>query len=92
MTKHFEEIVTLPAQDVPAWLQASPQRSKGEFVWVIHAQAAVAAPDDQHDALLRLLMQELPVKSAVKLATEITHAPRNWLYERALALREEAND
>ena len=92
LTKQFEEIATLPAQEVTAWLQASPQRSKGEFVWVIHAQAAVAAPDDQHDALLRLLMQELPVKSAVKLATEITHAPRNWLYERALALREETKD
>jgi 16S rRNA (cytidine1402-2'-O)-methyltransferase len=88
LTKQFEEIATLPAMAVLGWLQASPQRSKGEFVVVIHAQAAVASSDDQHDALLRLLMAELPVKSAVKLATEITHAPRNALYERALMLRD----
>jgi 16S rRNA (cytidine1402-2'-O)-methyltransferase len=88
LTKQFEEIATMPAQAVLGWLQASPQRSKGEFVWVIHAQAAVGSSDDQHDALLRLLMADLPVKSAVKLATEITHAPRNALYERALMLRD----
>ena len=74
LTKHFEDVATA-------------HRTKGEFVVLVHAQSAPAAREDQHDALLTLLMEELPMKSAVKIATEITHAPRNQLYERALWLR-----
>ena len=35
----------------------------------------------------RLLLAELPVKSAVKLAAEITGGSRNELYDQALALK-----
>jgi 16S rRNA (cytidine1402-2'-O)-methyltransferase len=34
--------------------------------------------------MLDLLLAELPVKTAVKLAAEISGAPRNALYELAL--------
>ena len=34
--------------------------------------------------VLALLLSELPVKTAVKLAAEISGAPRNRLYELAL--------
>jgi 16S rRNA (cytidine1402-2'-O)-methyltransferase len=83
LTKQFEEIATLPCAGLPAWLAASPQRSKGEFALVLHP---VAATEDDQEPLrvLRILLAELPVKSAVKLAAEITGAPRNALYEAAL--------
>jgi 16S rRNA (cytidine1402-2'-O)-methyltransferase len=42
--------------------------------------------DDAH-RVLALLLKELPLKSAVKLAAEITGAPRNGLYEAALSLK-----
>ena len=45
------------------------------------------AARDEHT--LKLLLAELPLKQAVKLAAEISGAPRNALYERALALRDE---
>jgi 16S rRNA (cytidine1402-2'-O)-methyltransferase len=38
--------------------------------------------------MLQLLMQELPLKTAVKLAAELTGESKNNLYERALVLKE----
>jgi 16S rRNA (cytidine1402-2'-O)-methyltransferase len=37
-----------------------------------------------------LLLAELPLKTAVRLAAEITGAPRNALYEAALSLKKSA--
>ncbi|CAB5676809.1 Ribosomal RNA small subunit methyltransferase I [Delftia tsuruhatensis] len=91
ITKQFEDIATMPASALPAWLQASPQRSKGEFAVVLHP---VAAQEDDGDALrvLRLLLAELPTKTAVRLAAEITGAPRNRLYDAALAIKQAAEE
>jgi 16S rRNA (cytidine1402-2'-O)-methyltransferase len=83
LTKQFEEIATLPCAGLPAWVAASPQRTRGEFALVLHP-VAVAEDDQESLRVLRLLLAELPVKSAVKLAAEITGAPRNALYELAL--------
>ena len=88
LTKQFEETATLAAQDLPAWLAASPQRTRGEFVLVLHAAAQGVAANDGF-RVLQLLLAELPLKTAVKLAAEITGAPRNELYEAALELKGE---
>lgn len=88
LTKQFEEITTLPAQDFAAWLDAGPQRTRGEFALVLHASAPHEGPDDS-TRVLKLLLAELPLKTAVKLAADITGAPRNELYETALKLKEE---
>ena len=89
LTKQFEEIVTLPAADLLVWLQASPQHIRGEFALVIHAQPMSSETPEADDRVLRLLLQEVPVKTAVKLAADITGQSRNALYERALMLKKE---
>ena len=86
LTKQFEEIATTTCAGLPAWFAADAQRTRGEFALVLHAMAE-AAPADQGLRVLKLLLPELPVKTAVKLATEITGAPRNELYQAALALK-----
>jgi 16S rRNA (cytidine1402-2'-O)-methyltransferase len=90
LTKQFEEIATVACGGLAAWLQENPQRTRGEFALLLHPLAV--AVDDGAEALrvLRLLLAELPVKSAVKLAVEITGAPRNTLYEAALRWKEGA--
>ena len=92
LTKQFETIVTMPARALPAWLGADPTRGRGEFVVVLHALAATeaAATDGAHDTVLGPLLAPLPLKQAVALAAEISAAPRNLLYARALALRDAA--
>lgn len=90
LTKQFESVHTLPAEAAPAWLAGQAQRSRGEFVVVLHALAAPRARveiDAAHEHCLALLLRELPLKQAVALATEITGAARNVLYARALELK-----
>ena len=89
LTKQFEEIATMPAQDFAGWLAAGPQRTRGEFALVLHASSAQKETDDSL-RVLQLLLAELPLKTAVKLAADITGAPRNELYDTALKLRKEA--
>ena len=36
LTKQFEEIATVAAQDFSAWLAAGTQRTRGEFALVLH--------------------------------------------------------
>ncbi|MDP2004326.1 MAG: 16S rRNA (cytidine(1402)-2'-O)-methyltransferase [Rubrivivax sp.] len=88
LTKQFETIVTQPAAALPAWLAQDKHHERGEFVLVLHALPAVVA---EAGALtettlhtLRVLLRELPLKQAVALAAELSGAPRNTLYQRAL--------
>jgi len=86
LTKQFEEITTISTGDFPGWLAAQPNRSRGEFVLVLHPTQVEARPN-QDQRILKLLLAELPLKTAVKLAADITGAPKNTLYDAALALK-----
>jgi len=92
LTKQFESIVTLPANELPAWLAADANRRRGEFTLVVHAPVPRAGgtegelPAAARHALA-VLLRKLPLKQAVALAAEISGAPRNALYASALAQR-----
>ena len=86
LTKQFEQIETLPAQDLPRWLAEKPDRQRGEFVLVLH-DAPVPATTGEGLRVLQILLPELPLKTAVKLAAEITGESKNELYDKALALK-----
>jgi len=91
LTKQFESISTMDALALPAWLAADANRIRGEFVLVLHALPPEAAPQGgaalAGEQALKVLLRDLPLKQAVALAAEISGAPRNALYEAALALR-----
>ncbi|TFY96291.1 16S rRNA (cytidine(1402)-2'-O)-methyltransferase [Ramlibacter rhizophilus] len=88
LTKQFEQVETLACKDLRGWLAADAQRLRGEFALVLHpwAEAQAAAPGEE---LLALLLAELPLKTAVRIAAQASGAPRNALYETALRLRGE---
>jgi 16S rRNA (cytidine1402-2'-O)-methyltransferase len=86
LTKQFEEIATVTASGLASWLAADANRLRGEFVVVLHAET-VASEGGDGLRVLKLLLDELPVKTAVKLAAEISGEPRNALYEQALQLK-----
>ena len=88
LTKQFEEITTCRADALEPWLAASAQRSRGEFVVVLHPLPDAPVRHDEGLRILQLLLQALPLKTAVRVAADITQEPKNALYQQALALRE----
>jgi 16S rRNA (cytidine1402-2'-O)-methyltransferase len=86
LTKQFEQIETLPAQDLSAWLAEKPERLRGEFVLVLH-DAPVDDATGEGLRVLQLLLPELPLKTAVRLAADISGESKNVLYDQALALK-----
>ena len=95
LTKQFETVARMSAADLPRWLAADPNRSRGEFVLVVHAQSQGVDRDDSghaaFEATLQTLLAALPLKQAVALTAELSGAPRNAVYERALALKRDAS-
>ena len=90
LTKQFEDIATFAANEFTNWLQQDSNHLRGEFVLVLHPLVSAAENADA-PRVLKLLLAELPLKTAVKLASDITGAPRNALYEAALRLKDDSN-
>jgi 16S rRNA (cytidine1402-2'-O)-methyltransferase len=85
LTKLYESVHECALGEARAWLEADADRQRGEFVLIVSG----AAPRDEAVSaearrVLAALLAEMPVKSAVRLAAEITGAPRNALYAIAL--------
>jgi len=92
LSKQFEEIATLDIAAWPAWLQAHPNRQRGEFVLVVHAVPQEASPQvlpPAMDAILRELVRHLPVKQAAGLVADAAGWPRKALYDLALQHRQQ---
>jgi len=69
-------------------VRADENQRKGEFVVVLAgADAAADAASMDTDALLRALLEELPLRQAANLAARISGKKKNLLYGRALELK-----
>lgn len=92
LTKTFETFYSCNLGDAMAWLEADTNQQRGEFVLLVEAPAQKEAEAIPEDAVrvLKLLLAELPLKQAVKLATDITQLKKNDLYEFALQLKNES--
>lgn len=88
LTKLHEQVVRLTLGDALAWLQSDPNHARGEFVLLIEGAPAREGLDLETERVLSLLLAELPLKTAARLASEITRQPRNALYARALELKQ----
>lgn len=87
LTKMFESIHACPLSEALDWLKEDSNRQRGEFVLMVSG-AEQGADDGESERVLKLLLDEgMSVKQASKLASVITGAAKNVLYERALALR-----
>ncbi|KVE35154.1 16S rRNA (cytidine(1402)-2'-O)-methyltransferase [Burkholderia sp. TSV86] len=94
LTKLHEELFEGTLAEGPIWLRADANRQRGEFALVVEGAPQRKSDDDQsaHDALLSMLLEEVPLKSAAKLAAALTGASRNALYARALVLKKATDE
>ncbi|WDZ96039.1 16S rRNA (cytidine(1402)-2'-O)-methyltransferase [Herbaspirillum sp. WKF16] len=90
LTKLFESIHRCPLGEAPAWLEADANRQRGEFVVLVEGAPPSDGDDAEVERVLRILLEELPVKQAAALAAQITGQKKNALYERALEIRDGA--
>ena len=89
MTKTFESFYRLKAKDTPAFLEADPDRTKGEFVVAIGAlKEDQGAISPQIVDSLKTLVQTTPVKVACNVVANLTGLKKNDLYNLALDLKE----
>ena len=90
LTKAFETIHRCLLGEAEAWLEGDANRQRGEFVLMVEPAARVEESPVSEEAarVLKLLLAELPLKQAVKLAASITGIKKNALYDHALQLQE----
>lgn len=92
LTKLFEHIHRCPLGEAVAWLEQDANRQRGEFVVLLEGAQPVEGEDAEGERVLRILLEELPVKQAAALAAQITGHKKNALYERALQIRQGAQE
>lgn len=85
VTKLYEEFHRCTLSDAGNWIDAHPHREKGEYVVVI--QGVSAEPDARRQDVLPMLLEELPLSQAVKIAVRLTGEKRDEVYRRALSLK-----
>ncbi|MDB5815550.1 MAG: Ribosomal small subunit methyltransferase [Rhodocyclales bacterium] len=88
LTKMFEQIVRMPISAILEWFKADGNRQRGEFVLLVGPPPASEGIPPEAQRVLKLLLEEMPLKTAAKLTAEITGAHKNALYELALTLKE----
>lgn len=89
LTKIFETFHVCKLGDALNWFQMDSNQQKGEFVLLLSGAAAVSnsGVSDESQRTLKLLLGELPLRQAVKLAAEITGDNKNKLYKLALSFK-----
>lgn len=85
LTKTFERFISGTCQQIKTWLLADPGHVKGEFVLILPA-LPIESSDHEDGKLLSILLNELPLKQAVKIAAELSSTNKNILYKKALEL------
>lgn len=94
ITKTFETIKRATLAELLAWVMADSNQQRGEIVLVVAGAPERDAEDTRPlsaEAILRVLVRELPVKQAAGLAAELMGLKRNGLYDMALKLKQESD-
>ena len=90
LTKSFETLHRAPLAELAAWVKSDENQQKGEFVVLVEGlkKSELEADEEGQRRILTILMEEMPLKQAVALATRLCDASRKSLYQLALKIKD----
>jgi len=87
ISKYFETFYRGNSGEVHQHLTKHTEEVCGEFVVCVSGNSEPKSKDSvELDKILQLLLEELPLHKAAKIAAKITGFPKNSIYQRGLAL------
>jgi 16S rRNA (cytidine1402-2'-O)-methyltransferase len=90
LTKIHESVYRGRLCELRQRAEHDPDMSRGELVVVVQGRIRGEVDDDQElDSVLGILLPELPLSQAVRLACALTGLARNQVYKRATELKKE---
>jgi 16S rRNA (cytidine1402-2'-O)-methyltransferase len=86
LTKTFETIKGDKVADLAAWVEGDSNQQRGEIVLLVHGAPKLenAAMASEHMHIMKVLLEELPVKQAASIGAKLTGLKKNFLYDWAL--------
>ena len=86
ITKTFETIKGGKVAELMEWVAADSNQQRGEIVLLVHGASKpendAITPEQIH--IMRVLLEELPVKQAASIGAKLTGLKKNFLYDWAL--------
>ncbi len=90
LTKMYEQVFRGNMLELQTWISADAMHQKGEFVLIVEGHAEETESDainSSSEQLLKILLEELPVKQTAAIAAKITGRKKNELYRLAMELK-----
>lgn len=86
ITKTFETIYGDAAKSLCEWVKADSNQQRGEIVLIVQGapkrdEQGITA---EQERIMRVLLEELPVKQAAAIGAKVTGLKKNYLYQWAL--------
>lgn len=89
LSKLYETVRLTRLGELLDWVRGDAAQQRGEIVIVVRGSGNASSADSATAVqALKTLLNELPLKQAVSLASKLTGVSRNRLYETALRLQE----
>ncbi len=87
ITKLFETIHNTTLGELFAWIEADKNQQKGEFVLILEGlEQQMPSLDASLESVLKILLAEMSVMQASRIAAKITGAKKNQVYKIALSM------
>lgn len=86
ITKTFETIKGGTLAEIAAWVEGDTNQQRGEIVVLVRGATPIekAEISPEQERVMRVLLEELPVKQAAAIGAKITGLKKNFLYQWAL--------
>jgi 16S rRNA (cytidine1402-2'-O)-methyltransferase len=90
LTKSFETILSGTAAEIMQKMNEDANQLKGEFVVMVEGSTAPRQDESvlDADALLGLLIDEMPISKAAGIVAKVSRYSKKQLYEKALLIKE----